>query len=138
PGPPSRPPMRRHLAAAAFVAFVPSLRAQQLPVGPQAAATANVVASGAAVRTASPPVVDGRPDDEAWRSAPVIDQFLEYEPTTGAVPRFRTELRILYDDRYLYVLGRMFDPAPDSIISLLSRRDVRTESEQLKLVIDSY
>ena len=32
----------------------------------------------------------------------------------------------------------MYDPAPDSIISLLSRRDVRTSSEQLKLVIDSY
>jgi hypothetical protein len=32
----------------------------------------------------------------------------------------------------------MFDPAPDSIVSLLSRRDVRTNSEQLKLMIDSY
>src|SRR5687767_783395 len=35
-------------------------------------------------------------------------------------------------------MARMYDPAPDSIISLLSRRDVRTQSEQLKLVIDSY
>ena len=94
--------------------------------------------AGQAVRTASAPVIDGRPDDAAWGAAPVIDQFLEYEPNTGAEPRFRTELRILYDDRYLYILGRMHDPAPDSIISLLSRRDVRTESEQLKLVIDSY
>ena len=91
-----------------------------------------------AVRAATAPVIDGRPDDAAWAAAPAIDQFLEYEPNTGAEPRFRTELRILYDDRYLYVLGRMHDPAPDSIISLLSRRDVRTESEQLKLVIDSY
>ncbi|MDQ6717496.1 MAG: carbohydrate binding family 9 domain-containing protein, partial [Gemmatimonadota bacterium] len=48
------------------------------------------------------------------------------------------ELRVVYDDKYLYVLGRMYDPAPDSIVSLLSRRDVRTSSEQLKLVIDSY
>lgn len=93
---------------------------------------------GSAARTTRPPVIDGRPDDAAWAEAPVIDQFREYEPTTGAEPRFRTELRILYDDRYLYILGRMYDPAPDSIISLLSRRDVRTESEQLKLVIDSY
>lgn len=35
-------------------------------------------------------------------------------------------------------MARMYDPSPDSIISLLSRRDVRTQSEQLKLVIDSY
>ncbi len=68
----------------------------------------------------------------------MIDQFLEYDPKTGAETRFKTELRVTYDDKYLYILGRMFDPAPDSIISLLSRRDVRTNSEQLKLIIDSY
>ncbi|MBX3174539.1 MAG: carbohydrate binding family 9 domain-containing protein [Gemmatimonadaceae bacterium] len=94
--------------------------------------------SAQAARTQTPPTIDGRPDDAGWRDAPVIDQFLEYEPQMGAEPRFRTEIRVLYDDHYLYVMGRMFDPAPDSIISLLSRRDVRTESEQLKLVIDSY
>ncbi|MBL0938730.1 MAG: hypothetical protein IBJ03_07535 [Gemmatimonadaceae bacterium] len=93
---------------------------------------------GFASRATQAPTIDGRADDVAWQSARVIDEFLEYEPTPGAVPRFRTELRVLYDDRYLYVLGRMYDPAPDSIISLLSRRDIRTESEQLKLVIDSY
>lgn len=102
---------------------------------PGAAATAT---SASAVRARTAPTIDGRDTDPVWRDAPVIDQFLEYEPSTGATPRFRTEVRVLYDDRYLYILGRMFDPAPDSIISLLSRRDVRTESEQLKLVIDSY
>ncbi len=91
-----------------------------------------------AARTTQAPILDGKLDDAAWQAAPVIDQFLEYEPNTGATPRFRTEVRVLYDDKYLYVMGRMYDPAPDSIISLLSRRDVRTESEQLKLVIDSY
>ncbi len=91
-----------------------------------------------ATRATTPPTLDGKTDDPAWRDAQVIDQFLEYEPTQGAETRFKTELRITYDDRYLYVLGRMFDPAPDSIISLLSRRDVRTNSEQLKLIIDSY
>lgn len=95
-------------------------------------------ARGVATRAIKPPVLDGKDDDAAWLAAPVIDQFLEYEPNQGAEPRFKTELRVLYDDRYLYVLGRMRDPAPDSIISLLSRRDVRTESEQLKLIIDSY
>jgi hypothetical protein len=83
-------------------------------------------------------VLDGRTDDPAWSTAQVIDQFLEYDPKEGAETRFRTEVRVTYDDRSLYLLARMYDPAPDSIISLLSRRDVRTSSEQLKLVIDSY
>ena len=91
-----------------------------------------------ASRAATPPVLDGRTDDPPWAQAQVIDQFLEYDPTEGAVPRFKTEARVTYDDKNLYVLVRMYDPAPDSIISLLSRRDVRTQSEQIKLVIDSY
>jgi hypothetical protein len=102
-------------------------------IGGRATATAAY-----ASRAITPPVLDGRTDDAAWVSAQVIDQFLEYDPTEGKESRFRTEVRVTYDDRYLYVLGRMYDPAPDSIISLLSRRDVRTSSEQLKLVIGSY
>lgn len=142
--------LRRHLAAglvasALFVSlpFARVLLAQSPGLStattpPSTAATPDRMRIGQAMRTATPPIVDGRTGDPAWESAPVIHEFLEYEPNTGAEPRFRTEIRILYDDRYLYIQGRMFDPAPDSIISLLSRRDVRTESEQLKLVIDSY
>jgi hypothetical protein len=84
------------------------------------------------------PVLDGKTGDPAWQNAQVIDQFLEYEPKKGAETRFKTEVRVTYDDKNLYVLARMYDPAPDSIVSLLSRRDVRTNSEQLKLMIDSY
>ncbi len=124
------------LVAPAVVQAQPAMPSAPRERATSAPATAARTAS--AVRTTQAPTLDGRDDDIAWRSAKVIDQFLEYEPKQGATPRFKTELRVMYDDRYLYVLGRMHDPAPDSIISLLSRRDVRTESEQLKLVIDSY
>ncbi len=103
-----------------------------------AEAPAGAVAAASARRTASAPLIDGRAGDAAWAAAPVIDQFLEYEPTTGATPRFRTEARVLYDDRALYVQVRMYDPAPDSILPLLSRRDVRTQSDQVKIVVDAY
>ena len=91
-----------------------------------------------AVRAVSAPTLDGRADDAAWAAAPVIDGFLEYEPNEGAETRFRTEARVTYDDRNLYVHVQMYDPAPDSLVSLLARRDERAPSEQLKLVIDSY
>src|SRR5438067_740923 len=103
------------------------------PVAARASAT-----SATAARARQAPVIDGRDDDAAWRDAQVIDQFLEYDPNPGAETRFKTEARVLYDDKALYVVVRMFDPAPDSIVSLLSRRDVRTSSEQIKLMIDSY
>ncbi|HEY0970350.1 MAG TPA: DUF5916 domain-containing protein, partial [Gemmatimonadales bacterium] len=93
---------------------------------------------GSAVRAPAAPALDGRLDDAVWAAAPVIDDFLEYEPNEGAETRFRTEARVAYDDRNLYVHVRMFDPAPDSMVSLLARRDERAPSEQLKIVIDSY
>ena len=47
-------------------------------------------------------------------------------------------MKVAYDDRYLYVLVRMYDPHPDSIRAFLSRRDVSTPSDRVKIMIDSY
>ena len=134
--------MRVVLALGAAVLFLPVSVISQEPSSAASGASPNGVTASAtaafAARAASAPVIDGRPDDGAWTAAPLIDQFLEYEPNEGAETRFRTEARVLYDDRYIYVLVRMFDPAPDSIVSQLARRDVRVYSEHVKLVIDSY
>jgi hypothetical protein len=108
------------------------------PANGEVVASRASATSASAVRAHTAPVIDGRADDPAWRDAQVIDQFLEYDPNPGAETRFKTEARVMYDDRALYVVVKMYDPAPDSIVSLLSRRDVRTASEQLKLMIDSY
>ncbi len=91
-----------------------------------------------AARTMRPPVIDGRDDDPAWATAAVIDGFRTFTPVVDGEPRFRTEARILYDEKNLYVLVRMFDPHPDSIVSLMSRRDVRTQSDWIKVMIDPY
>jgi hypothetical protein len=129
----------RNVVPLVLVALLPTATAAQLAsavVTPKNTAASARVSS--AIRAQRAPELDGRDVEEVWYAAPVIDQFLEYEPNEGAETRFKTEARVVYDDRYLYVLVRMFDPAPDSIVSLLARRDVRVSSEQLKLVIDSY
>jgi hypothetical protein len=61
-----------------------------------------------------------------------------FDPKEDGDPTFQTEAKIGYDTQNIYVFVRMFDPHPDSIVSLLSRRDVRTQSEQVKIMIDSY
>src|SRR5881409_651698 len=91
-----------------------------------------------AVRAKTPVVIDGRDDDEVWRIAPPITQFREFQPKEDGDPRFPTEAKVAYDDRYFYVFIRAFDPHPDSILKLLARRDVRAATDQLKIVIDSY
>ena len=91
-----------------------------------------------ATRATVAPVPDGREDDAVWSSARQITGFRIYDPVEDGEPSMRTMAKVAYDDRNLYVLVRAFDPHPDSIVSLLSRRDVRTASDQIKIVIDSY
>jgi hypothetical protein len=95
-------------------------------------------AEASAARAALAPSIDGRADDAAWRDAAPIAAFRQFDPVEDAEPSMRTEARVVYDEAHLYVFVRAFDPRPDSIIALLSRRDVRTASDQIKVMIDSY
>ncbi len=127
------------LAAAAIVSIAPVGRAQSV----QAQQTAVVTRSVAVARTTAgpaerPPIIDGHDDDPIWKSATPITDFRVFDPKEDGDPTFQTDVRITYDAQNLYVFARMFDPHPDSIVSLLSRRDVKTQSEQIKLMIDSY
>ncbi len=91
-----------------------------------------------ATRAAVPPVLDGRDDDAIWQAAPPITGFLEAQPTEGAQPKLRTEARVAYDAHNLYVFVRAFDPHPDSIVSLLARRDMQPASDYITLMLDPY
>jgi hypothetical protein len=91
-----------------------------------------------ATRAAEIPILDGSDEDAVWRSAPAIDQFLQARPSEGAAARLRTEARVAYDASNLYVFVRAFDPHPDSIVSLLSRRDEETPSDHVIVMLDPY
>jgi hypothetical protein len=83
-------------------------------------------------------VIDGIDGERVWRTAQAMTDFRVYDPTVNGTPSMRTETRFAYDARHLYVFVRAFDPRPDSIVSLLSRRDVKTTSDQIKVMVDSY
>ena len=91
-----------------------------------------------AVRTHQPITLDGRADDAAWAATTPVDGFRMFDPTEDGEPKLRTQARVLYDDRNVYVHVRAFDTHPDSIVGLLSRRDVRTASDYVSVMIDSY
>ncbi len=84
------------------------------------------------------PVIDGRLDEQAWRTAAVARDFTVFEPNEGEAPSQPTEARVLYDDEALYVGIWAFDSSPDSIVGRLARRDERPHSDWVDVVIDSY
>src|SRR5436309_107536 len=100
--------------------------------------TAPNATTAVARRATTPPVIDGKDNDEVWRSAPVIKDFRQFQPTEDADPSFPTEAKVAYDAHNFYVFVRAFDSHPDSIKKLLARRDIRICCDQIKIVIDSY
>ena len=87
-----------------------------------------------------PPRIDGELGDAAWEMAEVADDFTQMEPNPGLPATQRTEARVLYDDRYLYVGMRMFDSEPEAIATQLTRRDGigAGSSEWVHVLVDGY
>ncbi len=84
------------------------------------------------------PSVDGVLDDPAWQSARPITAFTQVEPSDGAEPTERTEIRVVYSDAALYIGARMYDSDPAGVVGRLGRRDSYTSSDALTVAIDSY
>jgi hypothetical protein len=57
----------------------------------------------AASRALGPIVVDGTLDDAGWAGAAVAGSFVQAEPRQGEPAAEPTEVRVLFDDRHLYV-----------------------------------
>ncbi|HEY6224293.1 MAG TPA: DUF5916 domain-containing protein, partial [Gemmatimonadales bacterium] len=91
-----------------------------------------------ATRAAQSPVIDGRDDDAVWKQATPITSFQEWRPSEGGQPKLPTEAKVAYDAGNLYVFVRAFDPHPDSIITVLARRDYFTPADMVWLFLDSY
>ncbi len=87
--------------------------------------------------TSNPPVIDGVLDDPAWDQIAWSSSFLQREPEEGKQPKFQTQFKILYDDRYLYFGVLSLDSEPDKIVKRLSRRD-GYEGDWVEVSIDSY
>ena len=69
-------------------------------------------------RTDIAPVIDGRLDEEVWKSAAVIDDFHQTVPTDGGPPTERTVVRVMYDDDFLYIAADLRDSDAGAIRAL--------------------
>lgn len=61
-------------------------------------------------RTPRPIAVDGRLDDEGWQTAKWTDDFVDIEGDRRAKPRFRTRVKMLWDDDYFYIAAMLEEP----------------------------
>jgi hypothetical protein len=54
--------------------------------------------------------VDGRLDEESWRSAPWTENFADIEGNSRPKPRFRTRVKMLWDDEHFFLAAELAEP----------------------------
>lgn len=68
------------------------------------------------------PSMDGSPFESAWDSIKTRE-FVMLNPICGNEPSQRSEAKIGYNDKYLYVAGYMYDTEPEKIRAKSKKRD---------------
>src|ERR1700712_1930003 len=61
-------------------------------------------------RAASAVRGDGRLTDAAWRGAPWSDWFVDIRGGKSPRPRYRTRVKMLWDDKFFYVAAQLAEP----------------------------
>jgi len=88
-------------------------------------------------RLPEPIVFDGNVDDSAWEAVPALPLTV-YQPTYGSEPTELTEIRVAYDDDYLYVAGKLYDTSPGGANVKTLYRDRYSGDDVFGIVLDSY
>jgi len=62
------------------------------------------------LRAAAPIHIDGKLDDAAWHNAPWTADFVDIEGDSQPRPKYRTRVKMLWDDQYLYIAAELEEP----------------------------
>ncbi|NLO73867.1 MAG: hypothetical protein GX100_07155 [candidate division WS1 bacterium] len=71
---------------------------------------------------AAGPVIDGKLDDAAWRTAPENSTFYKYWTTAAEATPLRTAFRLGYDAKGLFLGANMYEKEPDKIKATIAQR----------------
>jgi hypothetical protein len=74
-------------------------------------------------RASGPISIDGKLDDEAWKTATRIDQWWETNVSENGPPPAKSVGWLTYDDHYFYAAFQFDDPKPSEIRGPLNDRD---------------
>ena len=91
-----------------------------------------------AERTELKPKIDGKLDDACWqKTGNWQGGFIQQQPNQAKPPSQETEIKILYDNTYLYVAIINYDNEPEKMRPVLGRRD-ELNGDMAGIAIDSY
>lgn len=94
-----------------------------------------------AKRISIAPKIDGVLDDAVWETVTTYGDFQMFEPgNEGDIENdFRTEIKMAYDDKAVYIAAYLYDPNPDEISSQFSQRDeVFVQADHFAVALNTY
>lgn len=91
-----------------------------------------------ATRIFKSPDIDGILDDEIWKNVQFTDDFTQYDPNYNTASKYKTEVKIAYDDKAIYVGAMLYDDEPNSILRQLGNRDDDLNADAFSVKFDTY
>ena len=93
-----------------------------------------------AVRIDQPLKIDGRLDEEVYRSVPAAGDFIQQEPREGEAATEKTDTWVFFDDENLYIAARCWDEHPERWVVTELRHDNGNiiENEHLSVSLDTF
>jgi hypothetical protein len=86
---------------------------------------------------AKPPVIDGKLDDEVWKSAAVFKDFYQWRPSDSSPASARTEVLAGYDSRFIYFAFHAYDD-PAKVRATVAKRDSIFDDDVVGLLLDTF
>jgi hypothetical protein len=100
-----------------------------------------VQAQSISIKKATAPIkIDAVLDEPDWQTADVADKFSQYFPADGVQANSQTEVRLTYDEHFIYIAAKMYNLKPDrSYVTTSLRRDYRGEGlDGLSISFDTF
>ena len=88
-------------------------------------------------RVDTAPVIDGKLDEEMWKSATRFGDFIQTRPGDLIAPSKPTEVLMAYDSKHLYVAFRAFDE-PDKVRATVAKRDGIFDDDWVGVILDTF
>ena len=92
-----------------------------------------------ATRISTPINIDGVIDEEAWEQAEPVDEFIQSKPQAGYPATEKTVVRVVYDDKKLYISAVCYDAEPHkAVVTTLEQDFDSPNSDNFGVTLDTF
>ena len=85
-----------------------------------------------------PIIIDGHLDEQAWKTAEVGGDFVQFFPTDSLAAQESTEFKVMYSSSTLYIGFRAQTTSRDPIVSSLKRDFSALTNDNVSILLDTF